>query len=479
MRIFLAALFLLIMATPTLARAQDNVSRVTRLVVADVSPEGVHNGVEYVTVSGTLYGQVDSAEPVVGLADLPKNAAGVYEYESDFELIAPALGQPSNRLVYVDAENRGRAISQGALGGFLQNFDTTYARIQWQTGISAGVPENAQGVGLVIVRDFARWLAGMTPETVVEGDFETRPYDKMILGGISQSAWFVNTFIAEGFNAEPLRGRRIFDGAIAINGAGNWLAINNIAAERGVAGQNAYVDPDGAPLGWRELLTRSRSDPFLVDVAVYTDFYRLRAGLTSTRNNPRRYRRYDMPAAHVAGSGLSSPRCNDGEQVELNPIGYRPYMRALVLGLMREIGARPRSAWPRLPRSTAFRLTEPPPASPHFNPLPGQPTPVPAVDEDAMPLGGVRFPDVEFPIGRPVPPSLAPAVTTGISATCGNYGGFQPYGRAALDERYGSKMRYLAHYNDQIEWLMRRGFLLYEDRPAMLEAADELYNRWP
>jgi len=380
----------------------------------------------------------------------------------------------------VDAENRGRAVSQGALGGFLQNHQTSYGRVQWQTGIAAGVPENAQGVGLVIMRDFARWLKGMTPETQVTGNFYVLPYDQMILGGISQSAWFVNTFVAEGFNATPGRGQRIFDGAIAVDGLGNWLAINNIAAERGIEGQFAYVAPDGAPLGWRELLTRSRSDPFLVDIANYTDFYRLRAGLTSTGNNPRRYRRYDFPSAHVSGAGLSSIRCNDGEQVQLNPIGYQPYLRALVLGLERQIGVPSARQARRLPRSTPFRMArDAPPASPGFNPLPGVHTPVPRVSERGAPVGGVRFPETAFPLGRLSPPALAPAVTTGISNTCGNYGGFEPFTKAQLEEMYGPRMRYMAHYNDQLEWLIKSGFLLSEDRPAMLDQGGAIYDRAP
>ena len=63
-----------------------------------------------------------------------------------------------------------RRSARAALGGFLQTHATSYARIQWQTGVAAGVPANAQGVGLVIMRDFARYLAGRTPETRVSGD---------------------------------------------------------------------------------------------------------------------------------------------------------------------------------------------------------------------------------------------------------------------------------------------------------------------
>lgn len=475
----LAALAALMIAAP--AARPENVSRLLSVEIRSVAADGTYRGVDYVKVAGTVHGQVDGAEAVVGLDALPKNSGGAYEYAADFELIVPARGQSANPVIYIDAENRGRAISQGALGGFLQNNATSYGRVQWQSGIAAGVPETAQGVGLVIVRDFARWLGGRTPQTRIEGDFAPGAYDTLILGGISQSAWFVNTFVAEGFNVDPqARGAKVFDGAIAIDGAGLWLAINTIAAGRGVADQKAYLDPDGTPLSRKEILSRGRADPLFVDVANYTDFYRLRAGLTSRGTGASLYRRYDFPAMHVAGLGLSNPRCNDGVRVEQNPIGYAPYMRALVLGLEKDLGVKSARHAHRLPVSRLFRLAkEQPPASPHFNPLPGVMTPVPQVDGDGMPVGGVRFPESVAPIGRPEPVSLSPAVTSDIAATCGNSGGFQPYGRAYLNQRYGSRERFLAYYSDQIERLIRQGFLLAEDRPAMISAASDLYSRWP
>jgi hypothetical protein len=39
---------------------------------------------------GVVKGRIGQGEDVVGFADLPKNAQGRYEYESEFEIIAPA-----------------------------------------------------------------------------------------------------------------------------------------------------------------------------------------------------------------------------------------------------------------------------------------------------------------------------------------------------------------------------------------------------
>jgi hypothetical protein len=171
-----------------------------------------------------VVGVVDPKEAVVGLGALPKTPDGQYQYRSEFELVVPASGQPANEVVYVDAENRGTAISWRNLGPtFLPTHATSYARVQWQAGISAGVPTAAQGVGLVVVRDFARWLAGRTPETQVAGTIPKQAYGKLILGGVSQGAFMVDTLVAEGFNVDPKSGQAVFDAAIAIDGwATGW-----------------------------------------------------------------------------------------------------------------------------------------------------------------------------------------------------------------------------------------------------------------
>ncbi len=479
----LAVVAVMMLAGQAVSQTPANMSRVTMVISSRIQTEG-----DYVRISGEVRGVVDPREPVVDLASLPRNSAGQYEYRSNFEIIQRVPygpGKPQTEVLYIDSENRGSAVSQGALGAFLKNHATAYARVQWQTGISAGVPENAQGVGLVIMRDFARWLGGRTPKPQTQGESTDYldflgPYPKLILGGISQSAWFVNTFIAEGFNVDPLTERRVFDGAIAIDGIGNWLAINNIAVARGVTKQTPYVDPNGKPLSKAELMIRPRTDPVYIDVANYTDFYRLRAGITSVKVQTRNFRRYDMPSMHVASRELSNPRCNGGVRIQQNPLAYAPYMRALVLGLEKQIGVKSAAGAHNLPDSALFRLaTEQPPAGPGFNPLPGVKTLVPMTNGDAIPQGGVRFPELTLPIGKPVPPSLPPAVTTSISETCGNSGGFQPFGKAALNARYGSREIYLGKYDQALDRLIGGGYLLEEDRMAMLTNIEELYDKWP
>jgi hypothetical protein len=416
----------------------------------------------YERVYGVAHGVVSGDEDVRGLA------AGGLRYSVQYELIRPARGTRVRTLL-VEAENRGSPVFLGALyaegvaGGppasatyrrsvssFLRSERLAYARIQWQTGIASDVPASAQGVGEVIVRDLGRLLA--------------RSYPRRVLVGVSQGAFFVDTFLAEGFNAAP-GGGRVFGHAITVDGNGNWMAINKLA---GAGPQDAYLRPNGRPLPYRRILRRPRTDPALVDVANYTDFYRLRAGLTDGRRPPRGVRRYDWPSPHQSFSPevvFGGFGCNGGAEIPLNPLRYHPYLRALTRGVARG----------SLPRTRRFALGPSPPTGPAFNGLPGVAVRVPRTDALAQPLGGVRFPEVDLPLGRLAPVSLSPSVTTSAGAVCGNSGGFEPFSPAAVARRY-SRAAYLARYRHALTRLERGGYLRRADRAAMLAAAAADYR---
>lgn len=471
----LALAIMFVFAAPHVSVAQAPVasSQVTSVEVTQVRPSGTYDGVDYVTVSGVVHGQAGASDATLvrGLREAIAAGGKPLPYASKFELIVPAAGQPANEVIYIDSENRGGAVSQGALGGFLQSHKTSYARVQWQTGYAASVPATMQGLGLVIMRDFARWLGGRTPGVPVSGDFKPQTYGKLMLGGVSQSAWFVNTFIAEGFNVDPVTGARIFDAAIAIDGVGGWLAINDLAAARGVGSQYAYIVPNGVPLSRRELLRRPETDPLYIDVANVTDFYRLRASLTSTTESDARFRRYDWPAPHA---NSVAARCNYTAQI--SPLRFHAYFRAVVWNVEKAIGVKTAAAAPGLPPSTVFALGPAPAASPLFNPLPGAQVRVPVVDAEGWPVGGVRFPEAVHPTARPDPVSVPPSDTSSIDNTCGNAGGWQAWGLDKLSARYGDRAGYLAAYAKSLDAVIASGFVLFEDRAALLKGAEA---NWP
>jgi hypothetical protein len=473
-------------------------SRIQSVTVTGRSSVGTFNGASYSQIVGTVAGSIDLREPIVGLTAQPGETSGQFSYTAQFEMIAPDAGSTANSLVYVDAENRGSAVSIGTLNGisvggapstkayylglgngFLQNSGISYARVQWQTGIAAGVPASAQGVGLVIVRDFARYLAGRTPQTVTSGGTLPPPYRTLVLGGISQSAWFVDDFMAEGFNVDPTSAKGVFDGAIAIDGVGDWLALNNLEAQLSGT-ESPYLDPRETPLLPAQMLSRPATDPDFVDVANYTDFYRVFAGLSDTGYSSPRYHRYDWPSPHAVGAisatAAAVPGCNDGIPVVLNPIGYVPYFRAILVGLAHDLGVPAAASALALPANATFTLTPSTSAMQNINLLNGQNVPIPVVDGNQMPVGGVRFPDAVDPLGEPGPVSLAPVVTNSIDATCGNFGVFTPYTGAQLSVRYGSKANYLALYDTQIQSLIAAGYLLSSDEAGMLTRAGTMYD---
>ena len=509
---------------PARAGEATSESRVTAVATDPASPEVVSSPAgPYARVFGTITGQVSAGEDVRGLT-------GPTKYTVKFELTFPA--ETPSSLLLVDAENRGAAVSPLILDSALFDGRRSWARVQWQTGIAAAVPEEAQGIGLVIVRDFGRMLAGENGAALLD-QLGVKPYRDRVLVGVSQSAWFVDTFIAEGFNRSPSnRGHGVYQAALTIDGAGNWLAINNLAGD---APETPYVLPNAAPLQAEQILRHPASDPFLVDVAAYTDFYRLRAGLTEelptgarrtlptiaralgrtatprTSANPRtsslrsivksvaprpdQMRRYDVPAAH-APAAFASPQivfevghCNNGSPIGLNPVDYRPYARALLVAIENELVARRSESQPitgrSLPPSTTFELG---PVSPDaltfnglqaFNPLPGVEVPVPRVDRDRWPIGGVRDPQADHPLGRPTPPAIPHVGTDDIGDVCGNFGGYQPFTKSELADRYGSQAAYLDSVAASVDALIAQGFVLPFDRQGMLAQAAAIFSSAP
>ena len=483
------------------AQGGNGQSRITGVTVSGSQVVGAFGGVTYRRTWGIVSGVLTPHDPIRGFENLARDGDGNYFYQSEFEVVAPEK-PGTNSVIVVEAENRGSPVffnqvheasvsgspsanaGGGGVGnGFLFAHGTSYARVQWQTGIAKSVPANAEGVGEVIIRDFGRMLAGRSKlDANATPDFGT--YRTLILGGISQSGFFVDTFLAEGFNADPEDGGAVYQGAIAVDGAGNWLALNELAAQAG-SKQFPYVVPDGKPLRASEILGGHASDPFYIDIANYTDFYRLRASFTDAEPKNPRIRRYDWPSAHApmpidqSGGSARAGRCNGGAIVDLNPIPHAAYLRAVTLGLERELGVPSAKQATPLPPSVLFTLTPADSSTPNFNALPGVRLSVPLTDDDDWPLGGVRFADAEHPVGRPAPPSIPPVVTTSVDATCGNLGGWQQFSPEELAKRYGGEANYVKLYAASVDKLISAGYLLSSDREEQLKNAAALYARRP
>ena len=246
----------------------------------------------------------------------------------------------------------------------------------------------------------------------------------------SQGAFFVDTFIAEGFNRDPgsgacrLPGRDDGRRRGQLDGhqpAGPGRSPNAVSAcQRAAALLAAHAPPagEGSVPG-----RRGRG---------YTDFYRLRAGLTDARRAP--------PRA-CCGSDWPSPTRASGPRHLRSPLQRRPSHRAQP------------AAQPALPARAGRRPCGRPPAAPAA--LPPRAGPPPAPRSTALP--GVRRARAPHRRRRPAgrrralprgrPAARAPAAGLAVArgdhverAVCGNSGGSDPFAPAAVAAR-GSQAR--------------------------------------
>jgi hypothetical protein len=295
--------------------------------------------------------------------------------------------------------------------------------------------------------------------------------DGSALAGVSQSSWFVNTFVAEGFNADPESGRGVYQGAFTRNGNGVVLATNGFAPD---GRQFPYARNDLAPLAPTTLLSRPVSDPRLVNVASLNDFHRLRASMFSEAPASPGLHRYATAAPHARGGVrpaeevFGTMKCNGGAPIALSHVSDALYLRPLLLGLFAEIGA-DAGGKRRLPVEAPLALV---PASEGINRLGATPLLIPQFGADGAPLGGIPMLETALPLGVPEPRALSPIVIASIGETCGNFSGWRAFSAGELKRRYGSRASYLALAGEKAAELVRAGYLLAEDEATAVHALE-------
>jgi Alpha/beta hydrolase domain len=462
--------------------AHANPSIITSVDITRILPVGSYGGLTYRYVEGVIHGEVSAEERVVGLRELAAGRTAV-PYHVIFHVVAPEAVSEADTIV-VEAPNRGRSIFPGLIGvakgptaaepvanaigdGFLLSHRISIAAVQWQTGFTAGVPKSAQGIGEVVVRDFGRWLGG----AFRSGASPLPIFRHRILAGVSQAAWFVNSFIAEGFNADPETGRGVYQGAFTRNGNGVVLAINRFAEERE---QFPYARADLAPLLPAELLSRPASDPELVDVISLTDFYRVRASIFARAPTVRRLHRYATAAPHASGAAalpevvFGTMKCNGGAPISLSKVRDALYLRPLILGLSASISeAQPDKR--ALPADAPFALEPVSAELEGVNRLDGTPLWTPKAAPNGMPVGGIPMLESALPLGLPRPIALPPAEIASINDTCGNFSGWETFSVDELTRRYGGRANTLEQARQKAAQLVASGYLLEEDEAAAIQ----------
>ncbi len=284
----------------------------------------------------------------------------------------------------------------------------------------------------------------------------------------------MNTFLAEGFNADPETGRGVYQGAFTRNGNGVVLAINRFAAGDQ---QFPYARNDLAPLTPDELLSRPASDPELVDVISLTDFYRLRASLFARAPERPGLRRYATAAPHARAVAASpevvfeTMKCNGGAPIGLSMVSDALYLRPLILGLFDSIGEAD-AAKRDLPPDAPFILAPAPADLEGLNRLGMTPLWIPESDPNGAPRGGIPMLEAALPLGIAQPAALSPAIIASIGDTCGNFSGWRPFPADELTRRYGSRANYLELARQKAADLVGAGYLLDEDEAGAIRQVE-------
>jgi Alpha/beta hydrolase domain len=473
--------------TTAVGAARANASTVTSVDIAFVQPVGSYSGLTFRYIEGAVHGEVSAEEPIAGLRELAAGRTTV-PYQVSFHIVAPEAASEADAIV-VEAPNRGRSIFPGAISvpapvtglsadpvasaigdGFLPSHGISVAAIQWQTGFAGGVPPSAQGIGQVVVRDFGRWLGGAFRSGGSGSGASPLPiFRHRILAGVSQAAWFVNSFIAEGFNADPETGRGVYQGAFTRNGNGVVLAINGFAAGRE---QLPYARAGLTPLLPDELLSRPASDPELVEVISFNDFYRLRASISARAPTPPGLHRYATAAPHAWGGAspdmvFGTMKCNGGAPIPLSKVRDALYLRPLIFGLAASISGKGTAE--HLPPDAPFVLTPVSAELEGVNRLDGRPLWMPETAPNGMPVGGIPMLESALPLGLPRPIALPPVEIASINDTCGNFSGWETFSVHELTRRYGGRANTLEQARQKAAQLVASGYLLEEDEAAAIQ----------
>lgn len=381
------------------------------------------------------------------------------------------------------------------------------------------------GLGFAATSDlvsFLRGAPGHDAETPLAGIEAT-----MALG-ISQSGRYLRDFIYQGFNADE-NGARVFDGAIPFIAGSRKTFTNYRFAQQGRYSRQhedhdfpgdqfpfAYV-PVKDPLSGREdsvlaACAASGTCPKVMHVDTSTEFWQARASLVSTApdgaalEQPEDVRLYFIAGTqHFATFGAQS--ATDATcRFPSNPVSAMPVLRAMLTAMADWVKAGTPPPLSRFPTVADGGLVPPPAMKlpdmpeddfiPVYNELrlrdeggalrdggPAYPALVPQVDEDGIPLGGVRPAAIGAPLGTFWGWNLRNPGFAG-GDLCGLTGSFIPFakeaeegdGRRPIRDRYADEAAYVAAVSAAAEGLVKEGFMRAEDVDLVAGRAAEDYR---
>jgi hypothetical protein len=387
------------------------------------------------------------------------------------------------------------------------------------------------GLGLAAIRDFASYLK-FGAEGAILRDTPATP-QRVIGYGYSQSGRFLREFVRDGFNADE-RGRPAFDGLMISSAGAGGGSFNHRFAMPGQAGNSvlSVLRPvDLPPFIDEGLLAKARSarvTPKIFYTFSSTEYWARAGSLTHTSDDGRA----DVPLAptsrlyFLAGTphsmgGLPLSKGRDQFRQFVNFAEQRWVTRALLLELdawTRGDREPPASQYPAIakgelvpledvhfPKVPSFPFTtymprvwrmdygreysttrvitiEPPQIGEPYRVL------VPQVNSDGNDVAGIRLPEVAVPLGTYTGWNVTLPQLSQLRYLSGLVGGFEPFARTkdqrlangdtrlSIAERYSGRPDYLVKVRRAADDLVRQRFLRVEDVPAVLQAAERMWN---
>jgi Alpha/beta hydrolase domain len=487
-------------------------AKVTRLEITSKQPYGSFRTGEYVRWEGRIVGELaPDAGNIPDLDKATRNANGMVEYAARIILFIPTNAAAGNGALLVDVPNRGKAYANALYNsprdlpsqsgnlepgtGFLEDHGFSIAEVYWELGQGADLPSFTdpegkkrfvEGVGFAIVRDAADFLAHAAADSAGTPNPLAGRISRVLGDGKSQDGRFLKTFLLNGFNMAA--GRRVFDGMhVFVSGAGLLPILRSGTGPTSSAdGAPSFANPefpgvnDGL-LTIGEIIAkveaRGEIPPKMLMLNSTIDYSSLRASLGRTGAKgtadlplPANVRMYD-----VAGASHVTVTKAEGCSMTPNRLDWAPVARATLQRLDQWVSVN------RAPPATRLMPLQSAKGDPTVlqapTYLPDAVVQAPQRDADGNPIGGVRLPDMQVPLGVY---GVENAPLT--SFTCSLVGAYIPFARTkdattgkqpSLAERYKDEDDYLNRIRVAARQVEAEGFLLPEDAAVILNAAAE------
>jgi hypothetical protein len=478
-------------------------ARVVTFEIEKQAPYGRFNGIDFLRLDAKVRGEITRED---GIPDVERVAGGRAVYETRVLLIVPAVKASGTLLLEVP--NRGRPISPAlynglrepptALGstepgtGFLQLNGFALASVTWEYGEgfipprfrdANGEERNIEAAAFAAIRDVAIFLRDARADDAGRPNPLAGRIDRAYASGYSQTARFLRTFLAQGYNT--VGGRMVFAGLHLHAGASGQMPI--LQAGKGAASENASPTPNfqkpdlrgvqEAPFTYAEIVgamrTRGEPLPKIVVTNMTTDYLSLRASLARTGPEgatadapiPDNVRMYDVAgASHALNTAATHASC----KLPLAKLDYRPVMRSSLANLdawvARGASPPPNTLMPISASAVDAQVLHAPAHLPKAVVL------APGRGADGNFAGGVRLPDVEVPLG-------VHGVQNSVDKDpCRLGAGYVAYPAATVKARYGTLTEYSKRVSEAAVKLASQRLLLIEDAEAITAASRNV--RW-